>query len=86
MKKPSRTALAVQTLISYAMAGGLGLYLAAAYEPMPTKIMFFVIPVGAMFIARYRTQPASSKVTIWQKIFRSGTRLATGEVARLQAH
>ena len=86
MKKPSRTALAVQTLISYAMAGGLGLYLSAAYEPMPTKIVFFVIPVGAMFIARYRTQPASSKVAQWQRTSLSDTQLATGAVAHLQAH
>ena len=86
MKQPSRIAIALQALFSYLVAGGLGLYLAASYGPMPTKIMFFVIPVGAMSIARYRTQPASSKVIKWQKIFRSGTRLATGEVARLQAH
>ena len=85
MKKPSRTALAVQTHISYAMAGGLGLYLAVAYEPMPSKIMFFVIPIGAMFIARYRVVPASSKVSLWQKKFRSDTQPATGAAARLQA-
>ena len=86
MKKPSRTALAVQTLISYTVAGGLGLYLAAAYEPMPTKVLFFAIPVGAMFMARYRTQPASSKVTQWQRTSLSDTQLATGAVAHLQAH
>ncbi len=86
MKKPSRTALAVQTLISYAMASGLGLYLAAAYEPMPTKIMFFAIPVGAMVVARYRVAPASSKVSQWQRTSLSDTQLATGAVAHLQAH
>ena len=86
MKKPSRTALAVQTIISYAVASGLGLCLAAAYEPMPTKILFFAIPVGAMVVARYRTQPASSKVTQWQRTSLSDTQLATGAVAHLQAH
>lgn len=85
MQKPSQIALAAQALCSYAVAGGLGLYLAAAYEPMPTKIMFFTIPVGAMFIARYRVVPASSKVSLWQKKFRSDTQLATGAAARLQA-
>jgi hypothetical protein len=85
MQKPSQIALAVQALCSYAVAGGLGLFLASSYEPMPTKVMFVAIPVVTMFIARYRVVPASSKVSLWQKKFRSDTQPATGAAARLQA-
>jgi hypothetical protein len=85
MQKPSQIALAVQALCSYAVAGGLGIFLASSYEPMPTKVMFVAIPVVTMFIARYRVVPASSKVSLWQKKFRSDTQPATGAAARLQA-